>query len=168
MWLRGSLLIVTYQTWLRHEQDARGDQCDGCSRTLDAIELVKPRCLVNGTHIVTRRTSAHMYLKLDVIQPRTEEWIKESYKKGKWSVNATINTDGEIVDARLRSGLLPTPLTRDLSWGVPVPVDGEDTYGMKGKVLCKFACLKLLSKLILTSNRRLGGHPFYLCDDDNC
>ena len=86
-----------------------------------------------------------MYLKLDVIQSRTEEWIKESYMKGKWSVNATINTDGEIVDARLKSGLLPTPLTRDLSWGVPVPIEGEDTYGMKGKVLCKSACLKLLS-----------------------
>lgn len=81
-----------------------------------------------------------MYLKLDVIQPKTEEWIKESYKKGKWSVNATMNADGEIVDARLKSGLLPTPLTRDLSWGVPVPVEGEDTYGMKGKVLCKSGC----------------------------
>lgn len=85
-----------------------------------------------------------MYLKLDAIQPQTEAWIKESYGKGKWSVNATINTDGEIVDARLRSGLLPTPLTRDLSWGVPVPIEGEDTYGMKGKVLCKFTCPKLL------------------------
>ncbi|KAF8338344.1 tRNA synthetases class I (M)-domain-containing protein [Amanita rubescens] len=116
-------------------EDARGDQCDGCSRTLDAVELIKPRCLVDKTHIITRRTSAHMYLKLDVIQSKTEEWIKESYKKGKWSVNATMNTDGEIVDARLRSGLLPTPLTRDLSWGVPVPIEGEDTYGMKGKVL---------------------------------
>ncbi|KAF8726058.1 hypothetical protein AX14_008127 [Amanita brunnescens Koide BX004] len=115
--------------------DARGDQCDGCSRTLDAIELINPRCLVDKTHVVSRRTSAHMYLKLDAIQPQTEAWIKESYGKGKWSVNATINTDGEIVDARLRSGLLPTPLTRDLSWGVPVPIEGEDTYGMKGKVL---------------------------------
>lgn len=147
LWLCGSFPNATHQTCLRHEQDARGDQCDGCSRTLDAIELVKPRCLVNETHIVTRRTSAHMYLKLDVIQSRTEEWIKESYMKGKWSVNATINTDGEIVDARLKSGLLPTPLTRDLSWGVPVPIEGEDTYGMKGKVLCKSACLKLLSSL---------------------
>ena len=82
-----------------------------------------------------------MYLKLDAIQPKTEEWIKESYKKGKWSVNATINTDGEIVDGRLRSGLMPTPVTRDLSWGVPVPVEGEDIDGMKNKVLCEFRLL---------------------------
>ncbi|KAF8635183.1 hypothetical protein AX15_000515 [Amanita polypyramis BW_CC] len=116
-------------------EDARGDQCDGCSRTLDAIELIKPRCLVDKTHNVIRRISTHMYLKLDEIQSKTEEWIKESYRKGRWSVNATINTEGEIVDARLRSGLTPAPLTRDLTWGVPVPIEGEDVYGMKNKVL---------------------------------
>ena len=118
-------------------EDARGDQCDGCSRTLDAIELIKPRCLVDKTHTVTTRTSAHMYLKLDIIQPRTEEWIKQSWKAGKWSPNAVVNAEGEIIDARLKNGLLPTPLTRDLKWGVPVPVEGEDSLGMKGKVLCK-------------------------------
>ena len=118
-------------------EDARGDQCDGCSRTLDAIELIKPRCLVDKTHVVTTKTSAHMYLKLDAIQPRTEEWIKKSWKAGKWSPNAVINGDGEIIDARLKNGLMPTPLTRDLKWGVPVPIKGEDTFGMAGKVLCE-------------------------------
>jgi len=77
-----------------------------------------------------------MYLKLDVIQPRTEEWTKQSSKVGKWSQNAVVNQEGEIIDARLKSGLLPTPLTRDLSWGVPVPVEGENEHGMRGKVLC--------------------------------
>lgn len=79
-----------------------------------------------------------MYLKLDDIQPRTEEWIKQSWKAGKWSPNAVINQEGDLIDARLKGGLLPTPLTRDLSWGVPVPIEGEDTHGMKGKVLCTF------------------------------
>ncbi|KAF5359503.1 hypothetical protein D9756_003455 [Leucocoprinus leucothites] len=116
-------------------EDARGDQCDGCSRTLDAIELIQPRCLIDKTHKVTTKISVHMYLKLDVIQPRTEEWIKQSWKAGKWSPNAVINHEGEIIDARLKGGLLPTPLTRDLSWGVPVPIEGEDVHGMKGKVL---------------------------------
>ncbi|KAF5327039.1 hypothetical protein D9619_004870 [Psilocybe cf. subviscida] len=116
-------------------EDARGDQCDGCARTLDAIELIKPRCLVDKTHVVTTKTSTHMYLKLNEIQPRTEAWIKESWKAGKWSPNAVINADGEIIDARMKKGLMPTPLTRDLKWGVPVPTDEEDANGMKDKVL---------------------------------
>ncbi|KAJ3501541.1 hypothetical protein NMY22_g18894 [Coprinellus aureogranulatus] len=116
-------------------EDARGDQCDGCSRTLDAIELLKPRCLVDPKHKVTTKTSSHMYLKLNEIQPKTEEWIKASWKKGKWSPNAVINSDGEIIDARLKMGLQPTPLTRDLKWGVPVPIEGEDVNQMAGKVL---------------------------------
>lgn len=79
-----------------------------------------------------------MYLKLDAIQSRTEKWIKESWAAGKWSTNSVINTDGEIVDARLKGGLRPTPLTRDLTWGVPVPIiEGEDDQGMSSKVLCK-------------------------------
>jgi methionyl-tRNA synthetase len=77
-----------------------------------------------------------MYLKLDAIQPLTEEWIKHSWKAGKWSPNSVINSDGEIVDGRLTGGLIPTPLTRDLTWGVPVPIEGADDLGMKGKVLC--------------------------------
>ncbi|KIM80489.1 hypothetical protein PILCRDRAFT_822587 [Piloderma croceum F 1598] len=117
-------------------EDARGDQCDGCSRTLDAIELIKPRCIVNKTHTVVTRNSSHMYFKLDAIQSRTEEWVKKSWRKGKWSPNSVINADGEIIDARTKGGLRPTPVTRDLTWGVPVPVkEGEDDQGMKGKVL---------------------------------
>ncbi len=119
-------------------QDARGDQCDICSRTLDAIELINPRCLVNKTHKVVARESAHMYVKLDAIQQRTEEWIKQSYKEGNWSPNSVINADGELIDARLKQGLRPSPVTRDLTWGVPVPVKDEDEdQSMKGKVLCK-------------------------------
>ncbi|KAG7089532.1 hypothetical protein E1B28_011206 [Marasmius oreades] len=116
-------------------EDARGDQCDNCGRTFDAIELLKPRCLVNKTHSVVAKTSTHMYLKLDALQPRIEKWIKESARKGKWSPNTTINHDGEIIDARMQQGLRPTPLTRDLTWGVPTPPLGtpEDEV-MKGKV----------------------------------
>jgi methionyl-tRNA synthetase len=80
-----------------------------------------------------------MYFKLDAVQSRTEDWIKKSWKEGKWSPNSVINADGEIVDARAKSGLRPTPVTRDLAWGVPVPIkEGEDDQGMKGKVLCEF------------------------------
>ena len=119
-------------------KDARGDQCDVCTRTLDAIELINPRCLVNKTHKVVAKISANMYVSLDKLQDWTQEWIKRSYAAGKWSPNSVINTEGEIVDARLKGGLRPSPVTRDLSWGVPVPLlDGKDPYGMQGKVLCK-------------------------------
>ncbi|EJF64745.1 methionyl-tRNA synthetase [Dichomitus squalens] len=115
--------------------DARGDQCDVCGRTLDAIELINPRCLVDKTHKVTTRTTAHMYVRLNELQPRTEEWIRKSWKKGHWSPNAVINGDGELVDARLKGGLRPSPVTRDLTWGVPVPhVDGKEHEGMESKV----------------------------------
>ena len=135
-----------YFSWLRVHaaadlilfKDARGDQCDVCTRTLDAIDLVNPRCLVDKTHKVVAKTSTHMYVSLNKLQDWTEEWIKRSYTAGKWSPNSVINADGELVDARLKGGLHPSPVTRDLAWGVPVPLlDGEDTYGMKGKVLCK-------------------------------
>ena len=78
-----------------------------------------------------------MYVRFNQLQPRTEEWIKKSWKEGKWSPNAVINGDGELIDARLKGGLRPSPVTRDLTWGVPVPhVDSKDHEGMEGKVLC--------------------------------
>jgi methionyl-tRNA synthetase len=79
-----------------------------------------------------------MYVRLDTVQPQLEQWIKESYKKGKWSPNTVINTDAEIIDKRLKDGMRPSPVTRDLTWGVPVPLkDEKDEDGVKGKVLCK-------------------------------
>ncbi|GJE88672.1 methionyl-tRNA synthetase [Phanerochaete sordida] len=116
--------------------DARGDQCDSCAKTLDAIDLINPRCLINREHKVIAKDSVHMYVRLDEIQPRTEAWIKKSYKEGNWSPNSVINADGELVDSRLKSGLRPSPLTRDLTWGVPVPVaEDDEDQSMKGKVL---------------------------------
>ncbi|KAH9995793.1 tRNA synthetases class I (M)-domain-containing protein [Russula vinacea] len=109
-----------------NSDDARGDQCDTCGRTLDAVELINPRCIVDKTHKVVTRISAHMYVRLDKLQPQTENWIKESWRKGKWSPNSVINSEGVLIDARLKSGLRPSPVTRDLKWGVPVPVSDDD------------------------------------------
>lgn len=137
-------ILYAYLLLKRVIQDARGDQCDVCGRTLDAVDLINPRCLVDKKHKVVTRTTAHMYLKLDALQPSTEEWIKQSWKAGKWSPNAVINGDGELIDARLKGGLRPTPVTRDLSWGVPVPhVDGAAHEGMESKVLCEYICYVL-------------------------
>ncbi|KAF8322747.1 methionyl-tRNA synthetase [Clavulina sp. PMI_390] len=116
--------------------DARGDQCDFCSRTLDAVDLINPRCLVNKTHTITTKPSTHMYVKLDAIQPKLEPWIKKTWKEGRWAPNVVINGDGEIVDTRFKAGLRPSPITRDLTWGVQVPkTGGEEDESMAGKVL---------------------------------
>jgi methionyl-tRNA synthetase len=78
-----------------------------------------------------------MYVSLDKIQSRTQEWIKKSWKAGKWSPNSVINADGELIDSRLKGGLRPSPFTRDLTWGVKVPhYDGVEEDGVKDKVLC--------------------------------
>ncbi|KZT51735.1 methionyl-tRNA synthetase [Calocera cornea HHB12733] len=116
-------------------EDARGDQCDSCTRPLDPIELINPRCKIDKSHVVTTRSSDHMYIELDKLQPRLEAWIKESWKKGKWSSNSVINADGQFIDARLKQGLRPSPVTRDLKWGVPVPTPEGKEDGMEGKVL---------------------------------
>ena len=91
-----------------------------------------------------------MYLRLDTIQPKTEAWIKQSWKNGKWSPNAVVNAQGEIVDSRLKSGLKPSAITRDLKWGVSVPTGGGvDEEGTESKVICPFYPVKSLRKLIL-------------------
>lgn len=98
-----------------------------------------------------------MYFKMDEIQERTEAWIKKSWKEGRWGQNSVINSEGEIVDPRLKGGLRPTPVTRDLTWGVPVP-QGKEDQGMAGKVLCTLnePLTDTLMKADYLCNRRLG------------
>lgn len=86
-----------------------------------------------------------MYVALDKIQAETEQWIKKSWKEGNWSPNSVINGDGELIDSRLKGGLRPSPVTRDLTWGVPVPVpETDEDQSMKGKVLCEsYLCLAM-------------------------
>lgn len=92
----------------------------------------------NLSHTVETKSSTHMYLRLDAIQPKTEEWIRQSWKLGNWSPNSVVNSQGEIIDGRLKAGLKPSAITRDLKWGVPVPAGGgEDEVGTEGKVICQ-------------------------------
>ncbi|KAF8485914.1 methionyl-tRNA synthetase [Russula ochroleuca] len=136
-----------------NSDDARGDQCDTCGRTLDAVELINPRCILDKTHKVVTRISAHMYVRLDKIQPQTENWIKESWRKGKWSPNSVINSEGVLIDARLKSGLRPSPVTRDLKWGVPVPVaDDDPDQEMKEKVFCEWSFEAPIGYVSITAN----------------
>lgn len=78
-----------------------------------------------------------MYVRLDAIQPKLEPWIRKTWREGKWAPNVVINGEGEIVDVRFKAGLRPSPITRDLAWGVPVPKTSDaDDEEMLKKVLC--------------------------------
>ncbi|TIC08713.1 methionyl-tRNA synthetase [Wallemia mellicola] len=118
--------------------DARGDQCDKCSRTFDSpLELLNPRSKMNPKSQLVTRPTAHMYLDLGKLQPALESWLKDTASQHNWPGNIVINSDREIVEARMKAGLQPSAITRDLKWGVPVPAVGEpeEDAEMAGKVM---------------------------------
>ncbi|MDH5559533.1 MAG: methionine--tRNA ligase [Deltaproteobacteria bacterium] len=97
---------------------ARGDQCDSCGKLLQTTELIDPKCQVCGNPPVSRRTR-HLYIDLEKLQGELKDFQKTSSQKGNWSSNAISVTLGW-----LERGLVSRPITRDLSWGVPVPKEG--------------------------------------------
>ncbi|RMZ76067.1 hypothetical protein DV737_g5021, partial [Chaetothyriales sp. CBS 132003] len=103
-----------------HYNDARGDQCDKCGSLLDPLDLINPRCKVDGATPVTKETK-HTYLRLDELQPKIEAFTKQSIKQGAWSKSAEV-----ITEAWLKQGLKERGITRDLTWGVPVPLPGYE------------------------------------------
>ncbi|KAG6053600.1 putative methionine--tRNA ligase, cytoplasmic protein rar1 [Claviceps sp. LM77 group G4] len=100
--------------------DARGDQCDKCGGLLDPFELIKPRCKVDGAQPVPRDTK-HIFLKLNELQPSIEEWFEDAHKKYGWPANGTA-----ITKSWLTKGLEGRSITRDLKWGVPIPLPGYE------------------------------------------
>ncbi len=105
-----------------HNLDAYGDQCEKCGATLSPEELINPYNAETGNPLVRRKTK-HWYLPLDKDQPWLEKWILEDHKE--WRPNVY----GQC-KSWLDGGLRPRAVTRDLDWGIPVPVPGAD-----GKVL---------------------------------
>lgn len=101
-------------------EDARGDQCDKCGGLLDPFDLINPRCKIDG-HSPVPRDSRHIFLQLDKLQHRIEEWSKKSSEEGGWSRNGRI-----ITESWLKDGLKPRCITRDLKWGVSVPLPGYE------------------------------------------
>ena len=105
-----------------HNHDAYGDQCEKCGATLSPEELINPYNAETG-HPLVRRATKHWYLPLDQYQPWLEKWILEEHKE--WRPNVY----GQC-KSWLDGGLRPRAVTRDLDWGIPVPVEGAE-----GKVL---------------------------------
>ena len=105
-----------------HAADAYGDQCEKCGATLSPEELLNPYNAETGNPLVKRATK-HWYLPLDQYQPWLEQWILQDHKEWRSNVYGQCKS-------WLDGGLHPRAVTRDLDWGIPVPVEGAE-----GKVL---------------------------------
>ena len=105
-----------------HAVGAYGDQCEKCGATLSPDELINPYNAINGNPL-TQKETKHWYLPLDQYQQWLEEWILQEHKE--WRPNVY----GQC-KSWLDGGLRPRAVTRDLDWGIPVPVEGAE-----GKVL---------------------------------
>lgn len=103
-------------------EGAYGDQCEKCGSTLSPEELINPHSSISGSLPVKRKTK-HWYLPLDQYEPWLKQWILEDHKEWKPNVYGQCKS-------WLDGGLQPRAVSRDLDWGVPVPVEGAE-----GKVL---------------------------------
>ncbi|MFK8267293.1 methionine--tRNA ligase [Capnocytophaga cynodegmi] len=103
--------------------EAYGDQCEKCGTSLNATDLINPKSTITGTKPTLKETK-HWFLPLNRYQKFIEEWILEGHKKD-WKPNVY----GQV-KSWLDDELKPRAVTRDLDWGIPVPVEGAE-----GKVL---------------------------------
>ena len=99
-------------------EDARGDQCESCGKLLDPADLIDPRSVVDNSTPVMKKSS-HLYIDLPGIRPKLEAWIKKASVEGQWARNAV-----QMTQAWIRDGLKERGITRDLKWGIPVPLEG--------------------------------------------
>ena len=110
--------------------EAYGDQCESCGKSIDPLELIDPVSTITGSTPVPRET-IHWYLKLDKFEEPLRKWLESKRKpvdgSTPWRETVLNFTLGQI-----REGLPERAMTRDLEWGVPVPLDDPDA---EGKVL---------------------------------
>lgn len=104
-------------------EEAYGDQCERCGSSLNATDLINPKSTITGTKPIMKSTK-HWFLPLDRYDAFLREWILEGHKSD-WKPNVY----GQV-KSWLEDGLKPRAVTRDLDWGIPVPIEGAE-----GKVL---------------------------------
>ncbi len=98
--------------------NAKGDQCEACGVLLDPVDLINPRSTISGSTNLEMRTAKHLYLSLDKIMPQLTEWVES---KTNWPKNVV-----GIAGKWLKEGLQERCITRDLKWGVSVPLEGYE------------------------------------------
>ena len=103
-------------------EGAYGDQCEKCGSTLNPTDLINPKSMISGSAPVMKETT-HWYLPLDKYEPALRKWILEGHKEWKTNVYGQCKSWMDL-------GLQPRAVSRDLNWGIPVPVEGAE-----GKVL---------------------------------
>ena len=96
---------------------ARGDQCENCTRVLDPTDLINPKSAVSGSSNLEIKDSKHLFLKLPDLEKKLSAFIDEH--EAEWPVVVT-----SIARKWLKEGLRERCITRDLKWGIPVPVEG--------------------------------------------
>jgi methionyl-tRNA synthetase len=126
---------------------ARGDQCDNCGRQLDPIELKNPRSRINGETPLFIETE-HLFLDLPALSEALGSWLETRHD---WRPNVL------KYSANLISELRPRPVTRDLDWGIPIPVDGWSDNSMKRIYVWFDAVVGYLSASIEWARR--SGNP---------
>jgi methionyl-tRNA synthetase len=104
-----------------HQPDARGDQCEACGHWLEPEQLINPKCKVCGSS-PELRTTKHWYFRLSEFQKKLEDW---QASKPDWKSNVR-----EFCSGWFQEGLTDRPITRDIDWGIPVPLPDAE-----GKVL---------------------------------
>ncbi len=104
-------------------EEAYGDQCENCGSSLNATDLIDPKSTISGAKPVLKETK-HWFLPLDQYEDFLREWVLKGHKKD-WKTNVYGQIKSWVDD-----GLRPRAVTRDLDWGIPVPVEGAE-----GKVL---------------------------------
>ena len=105
-----------------NKEGAYGDQCESCGTSLNANDLINPKSTISGNVPILKKTK-HWYLPLDKHEPFLSQWILEEHKEWKPNVYGQCKSWIDL-------GLQPRAVSRDLDWGVPVPLEGAD-----GKVL---------------------------------
>ncbi len=109
-------------------ENARGDQCENCTKQLDPADLINPRSAISGSTNLELRKTKHLYLKQSLMRDKLRDWLDS---KRDWPILTTSIAKKWLSDGE---GLRDRSITRDLSWGIPVKKGEKDWPGMEGKV----------------------------------
>lgn len=101
-------------------KDARGDQCDACQSTYEAVELINPRSRITGNENLEVRSTEHFFFDLAKLNDPLLEWVLQD--KEYWRPNVMNFTRAQLQEKKLRG----RPITRDIAWGITIPLEGYE------------------------------------------